>query len=445
MPKHVRAQLIKLTKHHGFVRYFKNTAWLLLEKVLRIVVGLLVGVWIARYLGSEQFGTYSYVMSLVGMFAAVATLGLDAVVVRKLVFAREKHEHLVGTAFALKLVAAACLYLLLVAYSVFAAPREAKELLLIMGAVVFFHAFYVMDFYFQSIVKSRSVVFASTLALLSASAVRVCFILMNAPLVWFGWAFLLEVMMFAAGLLYFYSANRRSIRQWVFEKNIAIDLLKASLPLVLTAFSASVYMKIDQIMLLEMVGANDVGQYAAAVRLSEAFYFIPIAITGSVFPAILRAKEIDVELYRKRLKNLYSLVVWIAIAVALPVTFLSDSIIGSLYGAEYASASSVLVIHIWAGVFFFLNAAFVKFLYSESYEKKYLYRSVFGAAMNIGLNFVLIPSYGIQGAAFATLLSLAAMNYLYDVLDRDLRKHLNMKVSCFDPRALLTVFQRRDR
>jgi O-antigen/teichoic acid export membrane protein len=86
------------------MRYFANTSWLFGEKILRMIVGLFVGIWVARYLGPEQFGLLSYAQSFVGLFTAIATLGLDGIVVRELVKDPSRRDELIGTAFWLKFI-----------------------------------------------------------------------------------------------------------------------------------------------------------------------------------------------------------------------------------------------------------------------------------------------------------------------------------------------------
>jgi len=186
-------------------------------------------------------------------------------------------------------------------------------------------------------------------------------------------------------------------------------------------------------MIKETLNNEAVGQYAAAVRISEAWYFIPIVITNSLFPSIVNAKKQSEDLYYTRLQNLYTFMVWMAIAVAVPMTFLSGWIINVLFGSEYSQAANVLKIHIWAGVFVFLGVAFSKFLISENFTKKAFARTFIGAIMNVSLNYFMIPKFGISGAAIATLLSQFTANYLYDFFDKDLRKHLIIKNKSFFP------------
>ena len=196
-------------------------------------------------------------------------------------------------------------------------------------------------------------------------------------------------------------------------------------------------MKIDQIMIKEIMSVSDVGQYAAALRISEAWYFIPIVICSSLFPAIIHAKEIDENLYLNRLQKLYSLMIWIGITVSILITFLGTSIIDILYGDQYYESASVLIIHIWAGVFVFLGVAFNKFLTVENFAIKTFYRTFSGAILNIILNLYLIPKYGINGAAIATLCSQLFTGLLIDIFDKELRKYFKFKLLAFNPLVLI--------
>ena len=58
-----------------------NTGWLFADRILRLGVGLWVGIWTARYLGPEQFGLFNYSIAFVALFSVFATLGLDGIVV----------------------------------------------------------------------------------------------------------------------------------------------------------------------------------------------------------------------------------------------------------------------------------------------------------------------------------------------------------------------------
>ena len=429
------AKLKSLQNHQGFIKYFKNTSWLLGEKILRMVVGLFVGIWVARYLGPEQFGLFSYAQAFVGLFTAIAGLGLDGIIVRELVKDPSKQAVLLGTAFYLKLIGA-LLVLLALAGAVTLSHQDSLTtwLIFIIASATVFQSFNIIDFFFQAKVLSKYVVYANIISLFISSFIKIGLILTNASLIAFAWVVLFDSVILMLGFIYYFQRHAKlNIKKLNFSKAMAINLLKDSWPLILSGLVISIYMKVDQIMIKEMLNTEAVGQYAAAATLSEAWYFIPMVIASSLFPAIINAKKQSEELYYERLQKLYDLMVWMAIAIALPMTFLSDWVVSLLYGEQYDQAGEVLMIHIWAGVFVFLGVAYSKYLTNENLTKKFFYRTFLGMLINIILNILLIPKYGINGAAIATLLGQFSANYIYDIFDKSLYRQLKMKTKSFLP------------
>jgi len=422
-------KLKSLKNHQGFMKYFKNTSWLFAEKILRMIVGLFVGIWIARYLGPEQFGLFSYAQSFVGLFTAIATLGLDGIVVRELVKDESRRDELIGTAFWLKLFGAfAVLLILVIAINFTSNDTYTNTLVFIIASATIFQSFNVIDFYFQSKVMSKYVVYANIISLFISSIVKVVLILNEAPLIAFAYVVLFDSFVLACGFIYFFLKNSTFKIQYLkFSKSTAFDLLRDSWPLILSGIVVSIYMKIDQVMIKEMLDSEAVGQYAAAVRLSEAWYFIPVDVSASLFPAIVNAKKQSEELYLSRLQKLYDFMVWMAIAIALPMTFLSDWLVNLLYGEEYNQSASVLIIHIWAGIFIFLLVASGKWLINENLSKQALNRNLAGVVINILLNYFLIKNFGIIGAAYATLISYAIAGFFYDIFSKKLRNNFYLK------------------
>ena len=421
-------KIVQLKHHSGLRKYFANTSWLLGERALRIAVSLFVGIYVARYLGPERFGLLSYALSFVGIFVALATLGLDEVVVRELIKTPEQREKILGTSFLLKLVGTLLMWAaILVAIPLTENDLQTNILIIIIAFGTVFQAFNVIDLNFQAKVKSKYVVHAQFVQLIISSIVKIILVVNEAPLIWFASVYSLDVIVLAMGLVFAYLYNGDNIFSWKWSFETSKYLLHDSWPLILAGVVISVYMKIDQVMIKEMLGAKEVGLYAAAVKLSEAWYFIPMAIASSLFPAIINAKVYQKEVYYQRLQKLYDLMVWIAIAIALPTTFLSTLVVEFLYGKEYLGSSSVLIIHIWTAVFVFLGVASSKYLLAENFIKKTFYRTFIGALLNIIMNYYLIGIIGIQGAAISTLVSHFFAAYFYDILDKDLRIMFIMK------------------
>ena len=214
--------------------------------------------------------------------------------------------------------------------------------------------------------------------------------------------------------------------------SMAINLLKDSWPLIFSGMVISIYMKVDQIMIKEMLDTEALGQYSAAVRFAEAWYFIPMIIASSLFPAIINAKKISKELCYARIQKLYNLMVWLSLAIAFPMTFLSDFVMELFYGQQYNQAGGVLMIYIWAGVFVFLGVVNTKWLLNENLQFILFINTLIGATVNVFFNYMLIGSIGIEGAAWSSLISYCLAAYLCLVFYKRTRiSFFNMTKSLF--------------
>jgi O-antigen/teichoic acid export membrane protein len=164
-------------------------------------------------------------------------------------------------------------------------------------------------------------------------------------------------------------------------------------------------MRIDQVMLGQMAGDKEVGVYSVAVRLSEVWYFIPLAIHSSVLPGIVEARAISEELLYSHLQKLYNSMAFIAYTVALPVTIMAGWVVEILYGTAYSKAGPMLALLIWAWMFASLEIVRNTFLTAMNWTRVYFATSSLGCIINIVLNYLLIPHYGGIGAAIATCVS----------------------------------------
>ena len=432
-------KLKSLKNHQGFMKYFKNTSWLFFEQIIRMTVALFVGILVTRYLGPEKYGIFSYAQSFVGLFSIIATLGLDNIVIRELVKKQYATNDLLGTVFVLKLFGSfIVLIILAIAIQFTSNSYDTNIFIFIIGAATIFQTFNVFNFYFQSKVESKYVVYAKMIALSISSILKILFILTNEPLIYFVYIVLFESFIVGMGLLYFFiKKSAINIFIFTFQKEIALTLLKDSWPLIFSGMVVAIYMKIDQIMIKELMDAKSVGIYAVAARLSELWYFIPAAIVSSLFPAIIKYHENDKIKFYKKLQQLYDLMVWMAIAIAIVISFFGTDLVQILFGKAYIESGNILIIHIWSGVFVFLGFASGKYFIVKNLAKKSFYKSLLGAIINVILNYIWIKQYGIIGAAMATLAAQIFSNYIYDFLDKDLRGQFIMKTKSFFPVHLI--------
>lgn len=398
----------------GLQRILGNSGWLMFEHLFRMSAAFLVAIWLIRYLGPEDFGKYSYAASFVGLFTVFAGLGLDSIVVRNLLGDENERGAILGTALALRLLAAAATYTLTVVLIYLVNDDSTIRMMVyVIAGQLLTMPFLVIDHWFQSQVQSKYVVWVKTIATVVILSSRVSFILMELPVVYFAGLLLTENVILAIGLIITYRLKNVDKTRWLVRVDIARELMADAWPLIVTGFSISIYLRIDQVMLERMAGSAAVGIYAAAVRFSEIWYFIPMAIAASVFPAVVRTRANgDYALYRRRMQAFYDVMVAISYIIAIPLTVLSVDLIKLLYGERYIGAGPIMQVHIWAFVFVCLGVSRSRWLVAENFTRFAMITAGLGALTNVLLNLWLIPDYAGLGAAWATTISYAVSGYI---------------------------------
>lgn len=397
----------------NYRQYAANTLWMMSERVLRLGINLFVSVWVARYLGPEHFGSLSFSLSFVLLFSPIAWMGLNQVVVHDLVKSPGCTQETLASAFWLKVGGTLVMWLSMVAVWPWLDTTEAEMLMVFwVAGSTFFQVFDVLDFHFQALVQSRYVVWAQTAQILISSATKVWLIWQQADLHWFAMAYALEHVVQALGLWILHQGTEGGISFLSAKLARMKSLMLASWPLLLSGVTVLICARMDQVMLKQMVSPEATGQYAAAVRISEAWYFVPMAICNSVFPSIVRSKAESLELYHRRLRQLFGLMIWVGVAVALITTWLAPWGMPFLYGQDYSESGGILQIHIWAGVFVGLGFAVGKWDVNENLMRYGLGKALLGVLTNLLLNFLTIPVFGGLGAAVSTLVSQMVSSYL---------------------------------
>lgn len=374
---------------------------------------VITAIAIPNYLGNSQNGILNYPLVLVAFFMAACALGMDSFVTRQLLQEPHKQHTILGTAFRLRLIAGIValplIYLIyyLIGHYAGQAPATPFNYVIIVSFVCLFQSVNIIDSYFQSAVQGKYIMYVQVGANLLSAMAKLLLIVCQASLTWFVWMLLVDSVLLALGYLYMYHRRGHRIFDWRFDGAMAKHLLSYAWPLAFSAVFITLYMKIDQLMLEAYMGEAILGVYSTVVSLSEGWYFIPMAIVTALFPAVMNARRDDPARYKRRLQHLYELMAVISICIALVITFVSPVLYGLLYTSEYEAGAPVLTVHVWAGVFVFLNVASGQYLLAEGYTFLSLIRALLGALVNIGLNILWIPKYGMIGAAYATLLAYA--------------------------------------
>lgn len=433
----------RIAHRPNLVKIVDNISWLFFDKILRMGVGLFVGVWIARYLGPEQFGLLSFAIAFVGLFSAIASLGLQGIVVRDIVRNPNCAFETLGTSAFLQLMGGFVAYLLILVAIVYLRPDDTitRTIVAILGFTILFEASKVAVFWFESQVQSKYVVWVQNGVFLIFAAIKVLLILQQASLIAFVWATLAEAVLVAIILLVVMSKLSLSLVKLRVSAERIKSLLKDCWPLLLSGMFLMVQARIDQIMLGQMVGDIEVGYYSVALRIIETAALAAMILQSSFAPSIISSKKISQKLYQERLKAFYKLNVIVAIFIATPIAILSPWIIRLLFGDAYMPAAVIMSIMTIRLFFGHMGVARSIYLLNENLLKFSSLTMILGTVTNIILNYIMIPVYSGVGATIASLVSFFVTIFLIDIFYLKTRSNaIIMAKSIF---TSFTIFRKR--
>ena len=383
-----------------------------------MAVQLFVGIYVARYLGPERFGLLSYANSYVGIFTAIAILGLDGIVVRELVKSPDQRDTLLGTSFLLKVVGTLLMWVLILATLFFSNNDPlTSALIAIIAFGVLFQTFNVIDYNFQAEVKLKYVVHSQIVQLIVSSITKLVLILKGLPLVWFAAVYSLDAIILAVGLAYAYSRNSGSIKKWKWNAKVALALLLDSWPLMFAYMSYLIYAKIDRIMIKEMLDEHNVGIYSAAYILYEAPLFISLMIAKSVYPILVQYYQDNKNKFFQLYSTLSSYMTLLSYLIVLFIFIFHEILIQITFGESFEESSKILMLLSFGMIPMFNAFLRSSYITISGNQKIILYTTLFSAMLNIVLNLLLIKAYGVIGAVYATVftqtLSLIVLNFAF--------------------------------
>lgn len=385
-------------------RLLGNGVWRVGDSVFRMGGALLVSAYVARYLHPSGFGLISFAAAMATLVTAIAQFGMQTVVVRELVRRPQERAAILGSALVLRLVAGAASMLLAMGATALMRPgdHQAVVVVLIVCAIALPRAWDVIDYDYQARIEARPVIVARNVSFIAFAILRPLLVLAHAPLDAFALALTGEAVLATMLLLRRWRADGLTVGVRAASRAQLRDLVVTTWPLVIAGLSMVAYMRIDQIMLASMMGDAGVGLFSAAIKISEALYFIPLAAIATVAPALTAAHQRSRAQYARQVLRIMRILVWFALAVSVVLACASRFIILTLYGPAYAPAAAVLAIHTWIYVLVSLNCCGNQWLLDKGYFHCNMYQTLVGAAVNIALNLVLIPTLGIIGAAIAS-------------------------------------------
>lgn len=400
---------------------FTNIFWLFLDKGYGAVLTLYVYAKMATYFGTEVFGIWNYIISFGSLLPAVASLGLNFIIVKRLKKNPLISDKILSISFYLRLFTGVITAVILfISYAIlninFTNDLLLVIILLFSSQIVLNSNIYVQKN--EANLRNRKTVIARSISLTLFFILKLLAIEWELDIVYFASLTLLEYLLFFI-LIKVREDHKLNLPSSYFRKKIGPSLLKEGLPLMLAAITTTLYLKIDQLFIASFTNNADVGIYAASSRISEFLYAIPVIISNVFFPKIMNAlSKFEVD---NLLNKMFALALAIAVLCVLFITTFSDTIIEITYGSEYRLASQVLKVHAWTIILMSLLVTSSKYLLKINRQDIIFKRELMGLISNIALNFILIPKYGIMGAAWATLISYSVSSFFSNFFFKDTR------------------------
>ncbi len=413
-----------------------NFAWLVTDKLVRFIIGAGVGFYVARYLGPQGLGAMGYATAIAGVVMLMAEGGLEAIIRRELVAYPAQTPRTLAGALTLRLLVGVAGYgLILVLCLLHDDVSTGNGLLPILGLMVFQPSVMLPELWFQARMKSRVTVFIQWGAALAGAGLRVMLVQSHAELAAFAWVSVFEFSLCAAMLAW---RARQEGLTMDFGGRVLMTARRLALeawPLMLSGIAVAIYMRIDAVMLRNMAGEEAVGIYMAGVKFSEIWLFAPGALAVSMIPGLTRAKLVGGEVYYRKILQYCQVSALLGYGLAISVFLLGPSLVRMAYGEVFAGSVPVQMVHAWILLFASLGVARGQVCVMEGWTRFHLIATLIGAALNIGLNWVLIPSQGPVGAALATLAAQVVAAWLSTYLFKPALKLARMQT-----RALLCPF-----
>ena len=404
-------------------RALTNIAWAISGKIVSLTGVLVVGIIVARYLGKEQYGIMNYVISFVAIFQVFADFGLDFIQIRE----ESKHpahkDKIIGTTFTLKLFfAILTLLAILIITTLSEHDGRIRCYIMIYALSVILNTSWVSRNHFTSIVWNEYVVKTEISRTLIGMAIKIAFVLLHLPLIWFIVSLVIDSILLAVGYTASYIRKIASIRKWNFDRDLAVFMLKQSFPLLLSGAAIVVYNRIDQMMIGKMIDQSHLGVYSVAVRFTELLVFVPTIIAQTISPILVEVRQKDAARYEELSRVFMNVTVSVCILLAIFTSLLSYPIVRFTFGRMYIEAASVLSILAFKVVGDALSQTSGQLMIIEGIQKYASIRNIIGCVTCVGLNLIFISRYGIHGVAYVAIITILVSGTLADFIIPSYRK-----------------------
>ena len=419
----------------------KNAGWMIGCKIVQMLISFVVGVLTARYLGPSNYGLIGYASAYIAFFGSFCTLGINSIIIKDFVDHPQEQGTAIGTALFLRMISSVLSVLTIIGIVAIVDGNEPQTILIVAlcSIAVPFHIFDTLNYWFQARYQSKIPSIATLIAYIITAIYKVILLITGKDVRWFALATAVDYICIAIVLFIAYKKYKGP--KLKISKDKSRRLLKNGWQFILSGMMVAIYGQTDKLMLKQMLSESSVGYYSVATTICSMWVFVLSAIIDSIYPTILHLNGKDETKFQRKNKQLYAIIFYLSIFVSLLFTIFGELIIKILYGEAYLPAALPLKIITWYTAFAYLGVARDAWVVSKGKQKylKYIYLSA--AILNVGLNFLMIPSWGASGAALASLITQIFTSIILPLFIKDLRPNAKLMLEAI---ILKDVFPKKN-
>ncbi len=419
----------------------KNSIWIIGGKIIQMVLSFVISMITARYLGPGNFGIINYVNSFFVFFSCICGLGFDSIIVNELVHKPDKESETLGTVIVLETISA-CFSIAGMVFVVGLANQFDKQycfIAFIYSLNLLFKGIDMITYWYQAHYLSKVSSVAGIIAYIAMSAYRIFLLATGKSIEWFAFSNTVDAMILALGLLIVFKKNHSQKLRFSWKRGK--EMLSRSYHFIISGLMITIYMQTDKVMLKHMVDEVTVGNYSVAASISTIWVFVLTAVIDSARPYLLDMYHKNKKRFEQGLQCLYTLIIVVSVCVAVVFTFFGNFLINLLYGEAYSMSGLFLAVLSWSVPFSYIGASRNIFSLSEGLERYEKHMALIGTVMNVVLNFVLINFVGAVGAAIATVITQAFINYIVMFMIKPLRRNGIIITKAFNPVSALMIMK----
>ena len=405
--------------------FARNTFWMISCRVIQMIIGFIIGIISARFLGPSNYGVITYVESYISLFTSFCSLGFNSIIIKKILMFEGKEDELFGTAIVLRLISG--LFSSISIVMLLAIINDFSSLYIIVAILeaitLIFQAFEIIKYWYLYKLESKKTSILYTIAYVITALYKLFLLISGKSIIWFAFSLSIDSILIAIFLVVIFKKDKRF--KFKFSFDIAKNILNDGWHYIISGLMIAIYSQTDKIMLKHFFNEVYVSYYSVSLTITSVISFVLIAVIDSASSVIiaLSKKSNSPIACERRIKQLYCFVFWFSILWSSLICVFSDYIISILYGVDYLPCAPTLKILVWEIAFSYIGSARNSWILINNKEKIVKHLAIIGAGINIVLNLMFIPIMNSAGAAVATLISEFIVSIVLQFLIPDLRRN----------------------